>query len=277
MSRSTADTLAKEASATDRTAFPIAVFDSGLGGISVLRCLRQELPAEDFLYFGDSANAPYGTRPLSEVRSLTVQNISALYGRGIKAAVIACNTATSAAVQLLRERFPEIPIIGMEPALKPAVLHHPHGLVLVLATPLTLREEKFSQLLSHFGEQAEAVPLPCPELVEFVERGELDSPALSAYLHAKLDPYRDRADAAVLGCTHFPFLRAAIRRVLGDHAVLYDGGAGTARETRRQLALRGLLKPDGPVGSIQLENSRNCPQEEALSRRLLELPDFFEK
>ena len=183
----------------ERTELPIAVFDSGLGGISVLRALVQRLPGEDFLYFGDSANAPYGVRPVAEVRRLTQDVIGRLYDRGIKAAVIACNTATSAAIGPLRAAFPDIPVIGIEPALKPAVAHHRR--VLVLATPLTLREEKFVALMHQCAGCAEIVPLPCPELVEFVERGELDSPALTAYLARQLGPYAGRVDAAVLGCT----------------------------------------------------------------------------
>ena len=245
------------------------MFDSGLGGISVLRELRAMMPNENYLYYGDSANAPYGTRSLEEVRALTLRNIAMLYDRGIKAAVIACNTATSAAVSVLRERFQEIPIIGMEPALKPAALAHPGGTVLVLATPLTLREEKFSHLMEHFQDGVRIVPLACPELVEFVERGELAGDDLMRYLHARLDPYRQNADAAVLGCTHFPFLRAAIRRVLGENTALYDGGKGTARQTQRQLALRGFLTDCTQPGSIVLENSRNDTAELALSENLL--------
>lgn len=263
----------KEESPTDRTAYPIAVFDSGLGGISVLRRLRRLMPGEDYLYFGDSANAPYGTRSVEEVRALTLQSIGALYDRGIKAAVIACNTATSAAVEQLRARFEDIPVIGMEPALKPAVLANPGGTVLVLATPLTLREEKFNQLLSHYRLQAEVISVPCPKLVEFVESGDLESEALYSYLHAQLDAYRGRASAAVLGCTHFPFLCRAIASVLGEAVTLFDGGDGTARETRRQLQLRGLLREPGHTGSIVLENSRNAPEEVKLSKKLLELPE----
>lgn len=210
----------------ERTELPIAVFDSGLGGISVLRALVQRLPGEDFLYFGDSANAPYGVRPVAEVRRLTQDVIGRLYDRGIKAAVIACNTATSAAIGPLRAAFPDIPVIGIEPALKPAVAHHRR--VLVLATPLTLREEKFVALMHQCAGCAEIVPLPCPELVEFVERGELDSPALTAYLARQLGPYAGRVDAAVLGCTHFPFARRAIRAALGGNVTLYDGSDGTA-------------------------------------------------
>ena len=140
----------------ERTELPIAVFDSGLGGISVLRALVQRLPGEDFLYFGDSANAPYGVRPVAEVRRLTQDVIGRLYDRGIKAAVIACNTATSAAIGPLRAAFPDIPVIGIEPALKPAVAHHRR--VLVLATPLTLREEKFVALMHQCAGCAAAVP-----------------------------------------------------------------------------------------------------------------------
>ena len=156
----------------------------------------------------------------------------------------------------------------MEPALKPAALAHPGGTVLVLATPLTLREEKFSHLMDHYRDGVRIVPLACPELVEFVERGELESEDLMRYLHARLDDYRS-ADAAVLGCTHFPFLRAAIRRVLGEHVALYDGGQGTARQTQRQLQQLQLLDGSGAEGSVVLENSRNDPEEAALSALLL--------
>ena len=237
----------------ERTELPVAVFDSGLGGISVLRALVQRMPGEDFLYFGDSANAPYGVCPAAEVRELTQSVIARLYARGIKAAVIACNTATSAA-------------IGTEPALKPAAAQHRH--VLVLATPLTLREEKFAALMQRCAASAEILPLPCPELVEFVERGELDSPALTAYLARQLGPYAGHVDAVVLGCTHFPFARRAIRAALGGVA-LYDGSDGTARETQRQLVRRGWIR-GGTHGTVTLENS--LPSELPLSRRLLDLP-----
>lgn len=254
----------------DNAGRPIAVFDSGLGGVSVLRELRRLMPEENYLYYGDSANAPYGTRSVDEVRALTLRRIGALYDRGIKAAVIACNTATSAAVNLLRERFSDIPIIGMEPALKPAVLAHPQGRVLVLATPLTLREEKFNTLLAQYAPMAEIVKIPCPELVEFVERGELESKAVRDYLGKRLGSYRGRADAAVLGCTHFPFLRRAISETLGPDTDIFDGGEGTARETMRQLELRGTRSDNRHIGTVAIENSREDSQEIALTRRLLQ-------
>ena len=250
-------------------ALPIAVFDSGMGGVSVLRELLKRMPNEDYLYYGDSANAPYGTKTVDAVRALTLARIGALHARGIKAAVIACNTATSAAVKDLRERFSDIPVIGMEPAVKPAVLAHPNGRVLVLATPLTLREEKFSALLAQYAPLAEIIRLPCPELVEFVERGELGGPAVRAFLQERLAPYRDRVDAAVLGCTHFPFLRREICAALGPRAVLYDGGAGTARETERQLLARGARAAEDRVGAVEIQNSCDNAQEIELTRLLL--------
>lgn len=248
---------------------PIAVFDSGMGGVSVLRELMRLMPEENYLYYGDSANAPYGTRSVDEVRALTLSRIGALYDRGIKAAVIACNTATSAAVSLLRERFSDIPIIGMEPALKPAVLAHPQGRVLVLATPLTLHEEKFNTLLAQYAPMAEIIKVPCPRLVEFVERGDLTGKAVHDCLEQSLGVYRGNADAAVLGCTHFPFLRRAISEVLGPGTEIFDGGEGTAHETMRQLELRGTRSDNRHVGVLTIENSREDAQEITLTRRLL--------
>ena len=248
---------------------PIAVFDSGVGGLSVLRELVAQMPSEHFLYFGDSANAPYGTRPTAEIRSLTLAHAERLFDRGAKALVVACNTATSAAIGALRARWPERVIIGIEPALKLAVSRHPGGCIGVLATEATLREEKFAALLQRCAENCHILKCPCPELVEFVERGELDSPALTAYLARQLGPYAGRVDAAVLGCTHFPFARRAIRAALGGAAALYDGSDGTARETLRQLVRRGWIR-GGSRGIVTLENSR--PSELPLSRRLLALP-----
>ena len=167
---------------------PIAVFDSGVGGLSVLRELVAQMPSEHFLYFGDSANAPYGTRPTAEIRSLTLAHAERLFDRGAKALVVACNTATSAAIGELRARWPDRVIIGIEPALKLAVSRHPGGCIGVLATEATLREEKFAALLQRCAENCHILKCPCPELVEFVERGELTGPALERCLAARLAP-----------------------------------------------------------------------------------------
>lgn len=248
---------------------PIAVFDSGLGGISVLRRLIQVLPEENFLYFGDSANAPYGSRPTEEIRSLTLENAEQLFSRGAKALVVACNTATSAAIDTLRERYPNRIIIGIEPALKLAVSRHPNGRILVMATDATLREKKFATLMERFGEHCEILKCPCPELVEFVERGELEGEALQKVLKAELQAHLTPApDAIVLGCTHFPFLQAEIRRVVGETPEILDGSDGTAKETSRRLSEAGLLRTGGP-GKVDLLNSLQTPEIFALSEKLL--------
>lgn len=153
---------------------PIAVFDSGVGGISVLRELIRIMPEEDFIYFGDSKNAPYGTKEKEKVRELTIGCARKLFDQGAKGLVVARNTATSAAVRKLREMYPYIPIVGIEPALKPAALCMEHPKVLVMATPMTIHEEKFHVLMERYKEKAQILPLPCPGLMDFIERGDLD-------------------------------------------------------------------------------------------------------
>ncbi len=248
---------------------PIGVFDSGLGGISVLRELVKELPYENFLYFGDSANAPYGSRSTEEIRRLTMDNAKMLFSRGIKALVIACNTATSAAIEDLRREYPDRIIIGIEPALKPAVTAFPGGKILVMATDATLREQKFAALLDRYDGECTICKCPCPELVKFVERGELDSPALHSVLLEELSPYLDPLpQGAVLGCTHFPFLKTAISKIVGPQCLLLDGSLGTARETKRRLQDHGLLSSPG-VGRVTFLNSSPDPRLQELADNLL--------
>ena len=246
----------------------IAVFDSGVGGISVLRHLRRELPDERFLYFGDSANAPYGTRPTAEIRELTLAAAEKLVDRGLKALVVACNTATAAAIEDLRKRYPDLIVIGIEPALKPASDRFPGGTVGVMATPATLREEKFARLLHRFADHCQVVKLPAAGLVELVEAGKGNGAEAEALLRPLLEPYRGKLNAVVLGCTHYPFAAETISRLLGPETVLLEGGPGTARETKRRLAAAGLLY-DGP-GEIMMENSLNCARTAQLCRSLLE-------
>jgi len=238
----------------EKASLPIGVFDSGVGGISVLRELVALMPNENYIYFGDSANAPYGTKSLEQVIELVRNDAAYLYSKGIKALVVACNTATSAGIQILRESYTDIPVIGIEPALKPAVLSGNDPKVLVMATPMTVREAKFLRLMQRFEEQAQVIPLPCPGLMEFVEKGDLDSVELEHYLENLFAPYKN-IDAVVLGCTHYPFVKKKIQKVLGYRVRLFDGGEGTARETRRQLENRGLINPSKEPGKIVLENS----------------------
>ena len=237
----------------------IAVFDSGLGGISVLRHLLRLMPGERYLYFGDSANAPYGSRPTSEVRALTLAAAEQLMEeKPLKALVLACNTATAAAVKDLRQKYPDLIVIGIEPALKVAADHYPGGRIGVMATEVTLREEKFDTLLHRFHENCSVTKIPMPGLVQLVEAGKTDSPEMDDLLRNLLAPHIGKLDAVVLGCTHYPLAARAISRVLGENVVLLDGGDGTARETRRRLAAEGLLEEGG--GELIMENSGGDPQ-----------------
>lgn len=250
----------------------IAVFDSGVGGISVLRHLLKQLPGERFVYFGDSANAPYGSRPTQEVRALTLAAVETLLSEyPLKALVIACNTATAAAVKDVRAAHPELIVVGIEPALKVAADHFPGGRVGVLATEVTLREEKFDTLLHRFDENVTIYKIPAPGLVELVEKGMVDTPQTEALLKKVLKPYLGRLDAVVLGCTHYPFVKNAIRRVLGPSVVLLDGGEGTARETRRRLEAASLL--ENGSGEVILRNSSPDPDMLQLSRQRLNQED----
>lgn len=247
----------------------IAVFDSGVGGISVLRQLRRYLPSERYLYFGDAANAPYGTRPTAEVRQLVARAAEKLVPRGLKALAVACNTATAAAIDLLRETYPGLIIVGIEPALKPAADRFPGGTVGVLATPVTLREEKFAAQARKYADRCRIVKLPAPGLMELVEAGKANSPASEALLRQLLGPWIGKLDGLVLGCTHYPFAVPTLRSILGPAVPLFDGGAGMARETRRRLARADLLAEDGP-GELILESSADDPAEIRLCRELLE-------
>ena len=246
----------------------IAVFDSGVGGISVLRHLLRILPEERYLYFGDSANAPYGSRTTEQVRQLAENVAQYLVSQEIKALVVACNTATSAAIGDLREKYPDLIVVGIEPALKPAVDACPGGTVGVLATPVTLREEKFRRLVESYSGHCQVVDLPAPGLSQLVEQGKGDSQEAEALLRPILEPWAGKMDALVLGCTHYPFATAAIRRILGENVLLLDGGDGTARETKRRLAQAQLLS-DGP-GELRWENSAYDPQILSLCVKLLE-------
>ena len=246
----------------------IAVFDSGVGGISVLRQLVKLLPGERFLYYGDSANAPYGTKTTEHVRDLALAVADKLAGRGIKALVVACNTATSAAIEALRTAYPDLIVVGIEPAVKLAATKFPGGCIGVMATPVTLREEKFNHLVQQCSADCTVIRLPAPGLPELVERGKGDSPEAEALLTELLGPWKGKLDTLVLGCTHYPFAANAIRRVLGEGTVLLDGGDGTARETKRRLENAGLLAHG--TGGILWENSSGDETMIALCKQLME-------
>ncbi len=228
---------------------PLGLFDSGLGGLSVMREVRRLLPAEDLLYFSDSAHCPYGSRAEEFVRQRVLHIAGFLRDEGAKLLVVACNTASIAALDALRARWPDLPIVGMEPAVKPAAAATRSGRIGVLATTVTLHGERFASLLRRFAQGVEVVSLPGVGLVERVEAGEVDTPATVAWLGQLLAPLRDAGvDTLVLGSTHYAFLRPAIERVLGPHVTVIDTGPAVARQAQRRLEELGLASRNDRPG-----------------------------
>ena len=246
----------------------IAVFDSGVGGVSVLRQLRTLMPGERFYYFGDSANAPYGRKTTEQVRDLTLAaGKKLLEDHDCKALVVACNTATAAAITDLRERYPDRIIVGIEPALKLACDRHPGGTIGIMATDVTLREQKLAALMERVKRDCTVLRVQAPGVVELVEAGKCDPPEAVARMEKLLGPYAADLDALVLGCTHYPFMKKAMAQVLGDGVELLDGGEGTARETKRRLAEAGLLHEG--EGELFVENSSGNSDKIRLTMELL--------
>ncbi len=222
----------------------IGVFDSGLGGLSVLRAIRERLPDHDLLYLADSAYCPYGPRPAAEVRMRAQACANWLVQQGADLIVIACNTATSAAADQLRAEL-TVPVVGLEPGLKPAIAASRNGRVGVLATSGTLHGERFMNLMRRFASRAQIFTVPSPDLVGYVEAGDLNGPDVRAALTAYLEPLRSQdVDAVVLGCTHFPFLRPLIAELAGPEIEIIDTGAAVAEQVSRIVEVYAI-DPDG--------------------------------
>lgn len=240
--------------------------DSGMGGISVLQSLVARMPGEHFIFLGDNAHAPYGTREEAEIRRLTWAIVDRLLARNVKAIVLACNTATSAAADDLRAHL-SIPVLGLEPALKPAALYAKERRIAVLATEATLKLDKYHRLLARLS--CNAVSIPCPELVSFVEQGDTNSESLMDCLRAKLDP-RAVGDVAaiVLGCTHFVWLRPAIAKI-APAARVFDGNDGVARHLSDVL-IEEKLTAGGDGGGYEIHSTSDDPQLRAMMRRFAE-------
>lgn len=216
---------------------PIGVYDSGFGGLSVWRELHRALPRESLIYLGDGKNCPYGSRPVAEIRTLAERAVRELVERGCKMVVVACNTATAAAIEHLRSTFTELPIVGLEPAVKPACAMTRTKVVGVVATERSLQGEKFLSTLARYGEGVEVVKAVGRGFVEAVEQDREDEPATEAMVRGVLEPIIARgADVIVLGCTHYPFLKDAIRRVVGDRAVeVIDSGEAVEKRVESLL------------------------------------------
>ena len=250
---------------------PIGVFDSGLGGLSVLSELWKLMPNEKYIYLGDSKNAPYGTKSEQEVKKYTEENIIKLIDMGVKAVVIACNTATSVAANELREIF-SIPIIGIEPAIKPAAENHKGGNIIVMATPMTLKKEKFNNLMNSYNDISNIIPLPCPNLVEIIEKGITSGKEIDDYLNKLFIPYRkERINAIVLGCTHYPFIKNSIEKLFDYDVDIIDGAKGTAKETKRRLNEAKLLNDIKSNGEINFISSLDNSNEIKLMKDMFEL------
>ena len=243
----------------------IGVFDSGVGGMSVLKHLVVQLPHETFRYFGDSAFAPYGTRPKEQITKRSFAIAHKFVDEGAKALVIACNTATAAAAEELRATYPSLPIVGVEPALKPAVTAYPGGTVVVLATQATLSLQKYHDLEARLHPSAKVISIPGEGLVELIESGQADSEEMHKRLTELLGAYAGQVDAVVLGCTHYPFIKKQISSVLGD-VEFFDGGAGAAHQLKRLLEQDNLLAEAGSetcdeAPNITFSSSIDTPEE----------------
>nr|WP_269137827.1 glutamate racemase [Pseudomonas sp. MMS21 TM103] len=221
---------------------PIGVFDSGVGGLSVLREIRQLLPRESLLYVADSGHVPYGDKSPEFIRERCRLLAEFLLNQGAKALVLACNTATAAGIAELRELYPQLPIVGMEPAVKPAAAATRSGVVGVLATTGTLKSAKFAALLDRFASDVRVITQPCPGLVECIEAGELDGAQTRAMLRGWVQPLlAEGCDTLILGCTHYPFIKPLLRELLPESVSLIDTGAAVARHLQRMLAEREQL------------------------------------
>ena len=249
---------------------PIGVFDSGVGGLSVWREIVRQFPAEDTIYFADQAHIPYGSRSLDEVRGYTEAITRFLLHCGAKIIVVACNTASGAALHGLRDTFPDVPFVGMEPAVKPAAERTRTGKVGVIATPATFQGDLFASLVERFASDVELHTQACPGLVEAVETGALDTPETEKLLRRYLEPLLDAGiDHLVLGCTHYPFLQAAIQRITGPDVTLIDPAPAVARQVGRVLAVRGLLAPNGRIGQHRFYTSGDTATFALMARALI--------
>lgn len=247
----------------------IGFFDSGVGGLTVLKTAMALLPGENFIYYGDTENAPYGSKETEEIQKLTQKGIEFLLGKGVKALVIACNTATSAAVDHTRNVL-RIPVISMEPAIKPA-LAAVEGAVLMMATPSTVARTRYQQLLARFDEQGRVINLPCPYLASEIEKSLFTPGRIRAHLEELLAPYQEAGvEAVVLGCTHYVLVKHLVQEIM-PYAQVFDGNEGTARRLAAVLAEKNLLSAGAGAqkGTVALYSSSESPETTALYHKIL--------
>jgi glutamate racemase len=235
---------------------PIGIFDSGVGGLSVLRVIRELMPEESIIYFGDQGHVPYGPRPLKQVRDFSEGITRFLLDKGAKLIVVACNAASAAALTYLRDKFLEISFVGMEPAVKPAAEHTETGVVGILATPATFQGALYASVVERFAAGVKLLQSTCPGLVQQIEAGELDSPKTRGILETALWPMlKQNIDTIVLGCTHYPFVIPLIQTIVGDKIRVIDPAPAVARQAKRLLIMDGIKLSAGVRGDIQFFTS----------------------
>ena len=249
---------------------PIGVFDSGVGGLSVLRAIRQQLPNEDIIFIADQRHVPYGLRPITQVREFSEKITRFLLEWDAKLIVVACNTASAAALHHLRSTFPDTPFVGMEPAVNPAAETTQSGVVGVLATPATFQGELYASVVARFAEGVRVLQDTCPGLVDQIEKGELDSNATKVILENALKPMQaEGIDRVVLGCTHYPFVIPLIREIVGPRVEVIDPAPAVARQVGRILRVHGLVNKDGIPDGVRCFSTQVSGNLESLLSKLL--------
>jgi glutamate racemase len=255
---------------TSKGLAPIGIFDSGVGGLSVLRALREQMPEEPALYFGDQVHVPYGPRPLQQVRDFSEAITRFLIERGAKIIVVACNAASAAALTFLRESFSGISFVGMEPAIKPAAERTETGVVAVLATPATFQGALYASVVERFAAGVELLQSTCPGLVQQIEIGNLEGRETQRILEDALKPMlMKKIDTVVLGCTHYPFVIPLIQKIVGEKVRVIDPAPAVVRQIRRVLVAQGLKHPGGGPGGLDFFTSADPQLVQALLPKLL--------
>ena len=244
---------------SDKVTRPVGVFDSGIGGFSVLRHMQSLLPHESFVYLADQAHVPYGSRSVAELVQLSRAITQLLLSQAVKMVVIPCNTASAAALSQLRQDFPEVPFVGMEPAVKPAGQTTKSGKVGVLATAGTIKSERYGRLMQQFGQNIEVWEDPCPGLVDLIEAGQESSFETETYLRNRLEPWLAQGiDTLVLGCTHYPFIRQLLEKIVGNQMTIIDPAPAVARQAQRVLAQLHLFSLPSADHSYRFITSGNA-------------------
>lgn len=255
-------------------AVPIGVFDSGVGGLSVLRAIRRQLPAQPVIYLADQAHVPYGSRTLEEVRGFSEAITRFLLDEGARLIVVACNTASAAALHELRDRFPGVPFVGMEPAVKPAAEHTHTGVVGVIATPATFQGKLYASVVERFAHGVTILQDTVPGLVNAIEKGQLDTPETRTILETALHPMlAKKIDTVVLGCTHFPFVIPLIHQIVGPGVRVIDPAPAVARQTERLLETHGWLASGDTSAPVRFLTTGPRRPFETLLSRLMDIPE----